>query len=418
MQSFTRYLSFALIPLLMFLALAIAGQAYLQKETGRLQADAIAARQAQFAKAVALTNRAPETWDGAYLRDLGGLIGGTVTLETSAGKAAQGETRNPGFFVFDYPLPGQDGLHAHVVFVTPATTRLIILHQRMLATGALLALALIVMSIFLSLYHRPLREPDSRSPWPGVRSEMLGMEHFARMSVERSEALKRETGARHRAEEDLQASRTLLDLSMQERIKLGRDLHDNICQTLYAVSLSLEGVKRTMADAGTGTAGLRLDQCITELRRLNHEVRSFLKALEPGTVHSQPFLEALDFMLRTQLGDAEVRLVRNLDEEATALIAPERAAEVVNILREAVSNSLRHGRARTITVHAQRGDGTVLLAIQDDGGGFDPAGRAAQGHGLTNMQARAAVLGGVVKVVSSAGKGTRVLLTLPVTSAP
>jgi signal transduction histidine kinase len=113
-----------------------------------------------------------------------------------------------------------------------------------------------------------------------------------------------------------------------------------------------------------------------------------------------------------------VRLVRNLDEEATALIAPERATEVVNILREAVSNSLRHGRARTITVHARQGEGTLLLAVQDDGAGFDPAACAAHGHGLANMQARAALLGGAVNVVSSAGKGTRVLLTLPVTSAP
>ena len=59
-------------------------------------------------------------------------------------------------------------------------------------------------------------------------------------------------------------------------------------------------------------------------------------------------------MLGSQPGDAGVRLVRNLDAEATALIAPERATEVVNILREAVSNSLRHGRAHTITVHARQ----------------------------------------------------------------
>jgi len=75
------------------------------------------------------------------------------------------------------------------------------------------------------------------------------VEHFARISVERSEALQREAGARHRAEEDLQVSRTLLDRSMQKRVQLGRDLHDNICQTLYAVSLSLEGVRRTVADS-------------------------------------------------------------------------------------------------------------------------------------------------------------------------
>jgi signal transduction histidine kinase len=92
---------------------------------------------------------------------------------------------------------------------------------------------------------------------------------------------------------------------------------------------------------------------------------------------------------------------------------------VVSILREAISNSLRHSGARTITVHAQRGEGSVMLAVQDDGAGFDPAAAAGtQGHGLANMQARAEALGGSLKVVSAPGNGTRVLLVLPVTSAP
>jgi signal transduction histidine kinase len=122
-------------------------------------------------------------------------------------------------------------------------------------------------------------------------------------------------------------------------------------------------------------------------------------------------------MLASQSFAEGVRLVQNLDAEATALIAPERATEVVNILREAITNSLRHGRPRTITVHARRGEGTVLFAVQDDGAGFDPAAFGGHGHGVGNMQARATALGGTVNVVSSPGKGTRVLLTLPVTSA-
>jgi signal transduction histidine kinase len=98
------------------------------------------------------------------------------------------------------------------------------------------------------------------------------------------------------------------------------------------------------------------------------------------------------------------------------MIPPARATEVVNVLREAISNSVRHGRPRTITIHAQRGDGCVLLAVQDDGVGFDPSGASGGGHGLANMQARAEALGGTTKIISAPGKGTRVLLTLPVPS--
>ena len=60
----------------------------------------------------------------------------------------------------------------------------------------------------------------------------------------------------------------------------------------------------------------------------------------------------------------------------------------------------------------------MVLAVQDDGAGFDPASDRGGGHGLSNMQARAAALGGKVEVTSSPGRGTRVLLTLPVYPPP
>jgi signal transduction histidine kinase len=103
-----------------------------------------------------------------------------------------------------------------------------------------------------------------------------------------------------------------------------------------------------------------------------------------------------------------------MEPEATDLIAPEQTAEVVSILREAISNSVRHGRAQTITLHARRSEESVVLEVQDDGQGFDLAASGSQGHGLANMQARSAALGGSLKITSAPGKGTRVLLTLPV----
>jgi signal transduction histidine kinase len=412
----TRYLGLALIPLLAFLAMAGTGQAWFEKEMRRLQADAIAARQAQFIVALAIIQRPPETWDDAFQRELGKLLGGSVTLETAAEEATSGKTLTPGHLAFDYPFPGTAGLHARVTFPAPAANRLIVLHQRMFTAVVLLALVSIVVSALLPFCYRPARETDSHTALPGVRSEILGLEHFARISVERGEALRRETGARHRAEEDLQVSRALLDRSMQERAQLGRNLHDNICQTLYAVSLSLEGVRRTAAGAGSGTTGLRLDQCIAELRRLNHEVRSYLKELEPDGILRQPFMEALESMLAGQSRSEGPKLVHDLQPDATGLITPEQTPEVVNVLREAVSNSIQHGRAQTITLQARRGEDSVVFAVQDDGLGFECSTAGGRGHGLANMQARAAALGGSVKIVSAPGKGTRVLLSIPVAS--
>ena len=416
MPPFARNLSLALILLLAFLAATVTGLAWLQKETRRLQTDAVAAKQAQLVKAIEMTRRAPPTWDEAFLHDLGVLLGGTVTLETAAAPPASWRARAAAGLSFDYQFPESGGLHARVVFAAPATSKLVAVHERMLVALVLCALLILAISVLLFLYRQPGGELGSVAPWSDARSEMLGLEHLARISVERSEALERETGARHRAEEDLQVSRSLLDQSIQERLQLGRELHDNICQTLYAVSLSLEAVKRAPADPGTGTAGPRLDQCIAELRRLNHEVRSYLKNLEPDTFLRRPFLETIEAMLAAQSRPEGPKFGRDFEPGAAELVTPGQTTEVLNILREAISNSLRHGHARTITLQARRGEESVLFAVQDDGIGFDCSTIGGRGHGLANMQARAATVGGTVKVASAPGKGTRVVLSLPIAS--
>jgi signal transduction histidine kinase len=416
MQPLTRQFVIAFILLFVFLTAALTAQTWLQRETRRLQADVVTSRRAQFLKALEITHRPLETWDEAFQQELGALLGGTVMLYRDKQPPpweSSGVLLNSRMLGFDYRFPGDRELYARVTFAAPAASRLAVLHERMLVAIILLALLLLIVSVLLALPRRSAGEGGPHEPWINARSEMLGLEHFARISVERGEALERESGARQRAEEDLQLNRTLLGHSLEERVQLGRNLHDSICQTLYAVSLTLEGLRAKSA----GDAAPRLDHCIAELRRLNHEVRSYIKELEPARVHRQPFTETLDAMLIAQICAGETRLVRDLDAAATALIPPEWAPEIVNILREAISNSLRHGRARTITVHARCGDGSVVLAVHDDGTGFDPAASRSQGHGLANMQARAATLGGSVNVVSAPGKGTRVLLTLPVASS-
>jgi len=268
------------------------------------------------------------------------------------------------------------------------------------------------------LFVLPQREPvegRTQTPWQKARAEIRGLTHYARISEERGEELQRETGARRRAEEDLQVNRTLLSQAQEERARLGRELHDNICQTLYAVSLTLESVgKKITPDSEPAQ---RLAQCQKELKRLNQEVRAYLRELEPEEMQRQTFADALDQMIEGQPQGPETELVRQLDPEAMALIQPGQATAIVGILREAISNARRHGRAKRITLRAEHSDSSVALAVQDNGDGFDQAGSLARaGHGLTNMRTRATQLGGDLRVESAPGKGTRILLLLPVAS--
>lgn len=408
----TRSLGLALLLLLLFLGAAVALQWWLRRETGQLQTVAVEEARARLTRALAVSGRSPANWDADFRRELGALLGGTV--EYFPGDVPPAPAPLGTALTFTQEAAGGQ---IRVAFAPPALLKVQVLHQRVLAVMVLLALLLAIVPlllVFLSARQATAGDAGSHTPWAAARAQAAGMEHFAKISHERGAALDQEHGARVRAEEDLQVNRTLLGQSVAERVRLGRELHDNICQTLYAVCLTMESVQKR-ADF-TPELQQRVDLCMTELRRLNQQVRTYLEELEPAHVTGQSFSGALNDLIGSFAAGQEVKIEQRLDQEAVALIAPGHFAEIMNILREAMSNSLRHAHARRITLLAGRDDQTIALSVQDDGGGFTPAGPGADGHGLGNMQARAAALGGSLRIESTPGKGTRVLLTLPVAS--
>lgn len=281
-------------------------------------------------------------------------------------------------------------------------------HQRALVALALLALVLSAVPWCLLVLAARRGPADPVLP---LRRDTAGLERFARLSVERGAALEQAQGARLRAEEDLQLSRSLLDRSLEDRIRLGRELHDNVSQTLYAVTLTLQSVRKKMT--ASPEIEERLDRSVAELRRLNQEVRAYLRDLEPEAVQRTSLAQALADTLETaSAGGAAIE--SQLDEDLLQLVSPDHAADFVNIVREAVSNSVRHGGARRVSLRMARAGGEFALAIADDGAGFAVAPAVPAGHGLANMHARAAAIGAKLQIESTPGKGTRVILTLPV----
>lgn len=412
----TRSLGLALLLLLFFLGAAVTLQWWLQRETRQLRALAVNDLKTRLNLVLAAHGRPPAQWDATFRRELGAMLGGNVEI-FAPGHAPRSGVDEPGLG-FTQELVDAPGWQIRATFPAPAILRVQLLNQRILAIIVLLALLLALIPLFTVLLEPRSTlgaEAGTRSPWLAARTQAAGIEQLARLSNERSAALVMEQGARERAEQDLRVNRSLLDKSVGERIRLGRELHDNICQTLYAVCLTLESVQKKGALAPA--LAQRLDQCMIELRRLNSEVRAFLVDLEPARIHGQSFTGALADMVNAFSDEAGVRFEQKLDEEAVALVPPAQIAEIMNILREAVSNSVRHGRARTVTLLAGRSDNEVAMAVQDDGLGFVP-GASGAGHGLENMKVRAGALGGSLRIDSQPGKGTRVLLTLPVASLP
>jgi signal transduction histidine kinase len=208
----------------------------------------------------------------------------------------------------------------------------------------------------------------------------------------------------------------LLNRSLEEKIRLGRDLHDGIIQSLYAAGLMIESA-RAVANSDPTEADRRLAQCLQNLNQGIRDVRAYVVGLSPENLRFGGFAHALETLVNELRGTRDVTIDMKIDDAATALLSPDQSTEALQIAREAISNSLRHGGATAVTIRLHQGDGEIGLLVQDNGSGFRVSERVGSGHGLGNMQARAERIGATFRLDSSPGEGSRMVLTLPLHSS-
>jgi two-component system, NarL family, sensor histidine kinase DevS len=272
-------------------------------------------------------------------------------------------------------------------------------------------------ALLFSLAVRPLRTAETRAPFATARSEMGTLARLAESSLAQGAELNRERDVRRRAEEDARLKQQLLAQSLDERIRLGRDLHDGIIQSLYAVGLTLESL-RSLVKSDPAAADVQLEQMRQSLNNTIREVRTYITGLAPENLRRASFSQALESLLAELRAGRDVRFDLHIDDDVGALLTADQTVEALQIAREAVSNALRHGGASTLTLRLHKGDHEVALLVQDNGRGFDPAAGRDGGHGLGNMRARAERIGATLRLTSQRGEGSRVVLTLPLHSLP
>lgn len=217
---------------------------------------------------------------------------------------------------------------------------------------------------------------------------------------------------RKQAEQALIESKRQLRQAMEQRERLSRDLHDGIVQSIYAIGLGLEEAGQLVAE-DSQKAAKSLSEAIARLNEVIREIRNHIVELEPKTWDWKHLRRDLEGLLTTV--KAAHRLGFRLEAEPNALstMSPQAAHEVLNIVREAVSNSLRHSGAKRGMVSLTRINGAIRLEIADDGAGFDLLGRRGDGQGLRNIAARAQALSAQLDICSSPGRGTRVVVDIP-----
>jgi signal transduction histidine kinase len=200
---------------------------------------------------------------------------------------------------------------------------------------------------------------------------------------------------------------------VQERDRIGRDLHDGIIQTLYAVSLSLEDVPDMMAST-PAEAEERVDNAIDSLQASIRELRNFIYGLRPETFDGADVPAGIAVLGEQFRYNTLVDIDVDVDAAAADDLSSDQGAELLHLLREALSNAARHARARHLLVTFRREESGPTLVVADDGVGFDPSAPAAVGHtGLANMDARAQAIGATLRIESGKGGGTRIIVTLP-----
>ena len=197
---------------------------------------------------------------------------------------------------------------------------------------------------------------------------------------------------------------------VEERERIGRDLHDGIIQSIYAVGLSLEDVGDLMVDE-PDVARARVERAIDSLDQSIRDIRNFIFGLRPELLEQAGLVGGLAALA----DEFRVNSMVDVDVETFGVeegdLSPENTGQLLSIAREALSNIARHSRATQGTVRVEDKDGTIKLTVSDNGVGFDPdRQRGASHQGLINMRARAAAIGGNLLLESAPGGGTRIIV--------
>jgi len=191
----------------------------------------------------------------------------------------------------------------------------------------------------------------------------------------------------------------------RERRRIARDIHDSLAQDLAFIAARVRALERDP------TASVRLDHlAIAATRALEHS-RTTISTL------TRPLDEPLDAALARNATEVAERHGGHADLhlQPGVVVPPATRESLVMILREAVANAMRHGRAGSVDVSLSQQSG-LRLRVADDGRGFDAAARAAgsdAAFGLQSMEERAQALGGGLVVRSAPGAGTTIEVVLP-----
>ena len=200
---------------------------------------------------------------------------------------------------------------------------------------------------------------------------------------------------------------------LEERERIGMDLHDGIIQSIYAVGLALDYARSTV-DAEPSTARSKIDQAIENLDNTIRDIRSYILDLRPRQFLGEDLMQGLEQLVEEFNANSRSQAILIGPRNGLMGLSTANATALFHICQESLANSAKHAQAGLVDVRLMTTGERVVLEITDDGRGFDLRKMSVTlGHGLSNMHVRANKVGGDVEFTSEPGSGTTVLAWVP-----
>lgn len=200
---------------------------------------------------------------------------------------------------------------------------------------------------------------------------------------------------------------------LEERERIGMDLHDGIIQSIYGVGLSLESALHSFEE-DPEDAKTRVHRSIESLNQAIRDLRAYILDLRPRQMGSEGLMSGLNRLITEFRANTLATVqITGTDNELQELPQP-RSMALFHICQEALANIAKHAKAKQVDISLWSTDERILMEIHDNGKGFEmETMNASIGHGLANMQTRARSVGGDVDISSVIGEGTTVLAWVP-----
>lgn len=203
----------------------------------------------------------------------------------------------------------------------------------------------------------------------------------------------------------------ILHISEEEQVRIGQDIHDDLCQQLAAIGCLAKVAQNKLIKAGSPEAQ-SLAEIVQLVSKASTRARETSRGLMPVVIDSGGLMAALEELAAGTARAFEVTCDFRYDNPVQ-VSDNKLSIQLFRIAQESVSNAVKHGQATRVDIHLARHSGNIVLIIRDNGIGIPDSPAKGTGMGLLTMNHRAQMLGGTLKLEPRQGGGTQVTCSVP-----